>query len=39
MNKSYADEIAYKWKYKGKYYFYNMTDDPEDLEEFLNPDN
>ena len=39
MNESYADEIAYKWKYKGKYSFYNMTDDPEDLEEFINPNN
>ncbi|MDZ7671818.1 MAG: GNAT family N-acetyltransferase [Halanaerobiales bacterium] len=29
--------IAYNWKYKSKYSFYDMTEDKEDLEEFLNP--
>lgn len=37
MNKEYADEIAYNWKYEDKYSFYDMTEDKEDLEEFLNP--
>lgn len=35
MNKEYANEIALKWKYKGIYSFYDMTEDKEDLEEFL----
>lgn len=38
MNKEYADEIAYDWKYEGSYSFYDMTADEEDLEEFLNQD-
>ncbi len=38
MNKEYAEEIAYNWKYRAKYSFYDMTEDKEDLEEFLNPD-
>ncbi|MGM0446139.1 MAG: GNAT family N-acetyltransferase [Bacillota bacterium] len=37
MNKEYADEIAYNWKYEDKYSFYDMTEDKEDLEEFLYP--
>lgn len=37
MNKDYAKEIAYNWKYDGQYSFYNMTEDEEDLQEFLNP--
>lgn len=36
MNKKYADEIAYTWKYDGMYSFYDMTEDEEDLNEFLN---
>lgn len=36
MNKDYANEIAYNWKYDGVYSFYDMTEDEEDLEEFLN---
>jgi [ribosomal protein S18]-alanine N-acetyltransferase len=39
MNKDYAEEIAYNWKYDGQYSFYNMTEDEEDLQEFLNPKN
>lgn len=38
MNKEYAKEIAYKWKYSGVYSFYDMTADEEDLREFLNED-
>lgn len=38
MNKNYANEIAFEWKYGGIYSFYDMTDDEEDLVEFLNPD-
>lgn len=37
MNKVFAEEIAYKWKYDGKYSFYDMIDDKEDLKEFLDP--
>jgi ribosomal-protein-alanine N-acetyltransferase len=36
MNKDYANEIAYNWKYNGIYSFYNMTADEDDLMEFLN---
>jgi ribosomal-protein-alanine N-acetyltransferase len=36
MNKEYANEIAYNWKYKGVYSFYDMTADEDDLREFLN---
>lgn len=36
MNKEYAHEIAYSWKYSGVYSFYDMTADEEDLREFLN---
>lgn len=38
MNKEYAYEIAYNWKYDGVYSFYDMTADAEDLKEFLNED-
>lgn len=38
MNKEYAEEIAYKWKYSGSYSFYDITADEDDLEEFLDPD-
>jgi len=37
MNKTFAEEIAYKWKYEEKYSFYDMTDDKEDLQDFLDP--
>ncbi|MGH4119509.1 GNAT family N-acetyltransferase [Clostridium sp.] len=36
MNKNYANEIAYNWKYNGIYSFYDMTADEDDLMEFLN---
>jgi ribosomal-protein-alanine N-acetyltransferase len=39
MNKEYANEIAYDWKYRGAYSFYDMTADEDDLMEFLNEDN
>jgi [ribosomal protein S18]-alanine N-acetyltransferase len=39
MNKDYAEEIAYNWKYDGQDSFYNMTEDEEDLQEFLSPKN
>lgn len=35
MKKEYANEIAYDWKYDGIYSFYDMTEDEEDLQEFL----
>lgn len=37
MNKKYANEICFNWKYEGIYSFYNMTEDKEDLEEFMDP--
>ena len=36
MNFKHAEEIAYNWKYEDPYSFYNMTEDEEDLQEFLN---
>jgi len=36
MNKEYAHEIAYNWKYNDIYSFYDITADEDDLEEFLN---
>lgn len=36
MSVEYAEEIAYKWKYKEPYSFYNMTENEEDLQQFLN---
>jgi len=38
MNKEYAYEIAYNWKYDGAYSFYDMTADEDDLKDFLNED-
>lgn len=38
MSDEYANEIAYKWKYKGKYAFYNIMEAENELEEFLNKD-
>lgn len=38
MNKEYANEIAYNWKYDGEYSFYDMTSDEDDLKEFIDPD-
>lgn len=38
MNPQYAHEIAH-WHYPGIYAFYDLDQDPEDLEEFLNPNN
>jgi [ribosomal protein S18]-alanine N-acetyltransferase len=38
MTNEIAEEIAFDWKYEGKYSFYDMTADEEDLEEFLQPD-
>ncbi|WP_342422113.1 GNAT family N-acetyltransferase [Paenibacillus sp. FSL E2-0178] len=32
-----ADDIAYHWHYAGKYSFYDMDSDEEDLIEFLDP--
>jgi len=39
MNRCYADEIAYGWKYEGIYAFYDMTADEEDLSEFTDERN
>ena len=36
MNKEYAHDIAYNWKYNDIYSFYDITADEDDLEEFLN---
>lgn len=35
MTKGYADEVV-SWRYDGIYAFYNLDQDREDLEEFLN---
>ncbi len=35
MTQKQAEQIAYTWKYDGKYAFYDMTADEEDLEEFI----
>lgn len=32
-----AEIIADKWKYPGEYSFYDMTEDPEDYEEIVDP--
>ncbi|NDI37255.1 GNAT family N-acetyltransferase [Chengkuizengella sediminis] len=37
MTQKQAEEIAFSWHYEGKYSFYNMEADKEDLEEFLDP--
>jgi len=39
MNHEYANEIAYKWKYKDQYSFYDMTADEEDLKDLLDEKN
>lgn len=36
MSVEHAEEIAYNWKYEEQHSFYNMTEDEEDLQEFLN---
>lgn len=33
-----AEEIAYDWTYEGDFAFYDMPNDPDDLAEFLKPD-
>ncbi len=37
MTQEQAEEIAYHWHYEGKYSFYDMEADQEDLAEFLDP--
>lgn len=39
MNRADAMEICYQWKYDGIYSFYDMTEDEEDLAEFLKSEN
>ncbi len=38
MTKEYALRIC-DWKYRGPYSFYDMTEDEDDLNEFLSPEN
>ncbi|QHJ69899.1 GNAT family N-acetyltransferase [Planococcus halotolerans] len=38
MTQQQAEEIAAHWRYSGEYSFYDMDADPEDLAEFLNPE-
>ena len=38
MEQSEAQEIADRWKYDGEYAFYDMTADPEDYEEIVDPE-
>lgn len=38
MSQPYAQEIAYEWKYTGKYSFYNIYKDKEEVERFLKPE-
>ena len=38
MEQSEALEIADRWKYDGEYAFYDMTADPEDYEEIVDPE-
>ncbi|MCC2248479.1 GNAT family N-acetyltransferase [Virgibacillus sp. AGTR] len=38
MTQEQAEIIAYEWHYDGEYRFYNMEEDQEDLQEFLNPE-
>ena len=33
-----AEEIAYDWQYEGEFAFYDMPNDPDDLADFLDPD-
>lgn len=35
MTQEQAEEIAHNWHYDGEYSFYDMEEDEEDLEEFL----
>ncbi len=35
MTQEEAEEIAYNWHYEGKYSFYDIEADEEDLAEFL----
>ncbi|PEB52579.1 GNAT family N-acetyltransferase [Bacillus pseudomycoides] len=37
MTQEQAEEVAYNWHYEGKYSFYDMEADQEDLMEFLDP--
>lgn len=37
MNQQEAEDIAYNWHYDGKYAFYDMEADEEDLQEFIDP--
>ncbi|MBU9674494.1 GNAT family N-acetyltransferase [Planococcus sp. CP5-4] len=38
MTQEQAENIAANWRYQGEYSFYDMEADPEDLEEFLDPE-
>lgn len=38
MTQEQAENIAASWSYQGEYSFYDMNADPEDLEEFLDPE-
>ncbi|MGM0896497.1 MAG: GNAT family N-acetyltransferase [Bacillota bacterium] len=38
MTQEQAEDIAANWRYEGKYSFYDMDADPEDLKEFLDPE-
>ncbi|AUD15001.1 MULTISPECIES: GNAT family N-acetyltransferase [unclassified Planococcus (in: firmicutes)] len=38
MTQEQAEDIAASWRYQGEYSFYDMNADPEDLEEFLDPE-
>lgn len=37
MTQEQAEDIAYNWHYEGMYSFYDMEEDKEDLDEFLDP--
>lgn len=39
MTKEFAIDIAYNWKYDKMYSFYDMTEDEDDLKEFLKQEN
>ncbi|WP_019413023.1 GNAT family N-acetyltransferase [Paenisporosarcina sp. TG20] len=38
MTQNHAQDIAHNWHYQGKFSYYNMESDKEDLVEFLDPD-
>ncbi|MDN7243049.1 GNAT family protein [Planococcus sp. N028] len=38
MTQEQAEEISFNWHYEGKYSFYDMEADVEDLKEFLDPE-